>query len=217
MQGNNARDDGRQCNRNLRIADVRLSPLAPDIELMDVRVERIAHLADVSGKLNDRASRRDLDSLESVASQPVGYRLNVRVRGAELLSKLIRREPLMKIRRVLALLLIHQLPQRGLLVRTALQKQKHAVHRRGISDRSLIKLGASERMHVTLQAHQLSVVDGLSDACRDGCRLSGRRQALLIGLRHGANGRQRQNHRKKEKGIAKHRRMEFHVSPTLQI
>jgi len=36
-------------------------------------------------------------------------------------------------------------------------------------------------------------------------------------LRHGANGRQRQNRRNKEKGIAKHRRMEFHVSPTLQI
>jgi hypothetical protein len=36
-------------------------------------------------------------------------------------------------------------------------------------------------------------------------------------LRGGANGGQRQNHGKKEKGIAKHLRLEFHIPSPLQI
>jgi hypothetical protein len=40
---------------------------------------------------------------------------------------------------------------------------------------------------------------------------------ILLRLRGGAKRWERQNHSKKEKGIAKHQRLEFHIPPTLQI
>src|SRR5258708_15783375 len=113
---------------------------------MDFSMKRIAYVRDFAGKLDGGASGSDFNFLESMASQPGGHCLNVRVGRTKLLSKLVRRQPFMKIGRVLAQLLVHEFAERGLLFRTALQDEQHPLHRRGVRDDALVEFGAGEGM-----------------------------------------------------------------------
>jgi hypothetical protein len=113
-------------------------------------------------------------------------------------------------------LLVHELAERSLLFWAALQDKHHPFHGCGVRDDSPIEFGSRERVHVALEAHELRFIDGLGDAGGDGRRLSGRR-AIGLGLGCGAKRRERQNQYKKEKGIAKYQRLQFHIPSTLQI
>ena len=212
VQRYDACHDRRQRCRNLRIGHIGLACFPVDIESMDFRVKRVPHLAYVSGKLKDRASSAYSDVVKALARQPVGDRLDIGVGGAIKPGKFLGREPFLKIRRVLHLLLIHELAQRGLLVRAPLQKQQHTVHRRGIGDGSPIKLGAGERVHVAAQAHELRFVDCLGNACGNCYSLRSRR-AIRLCLCGDAKCRERHSQNKNEKGIAKDQRLEFHSPP----
>ena len=174
----------------------------------------VPYVPDVTGKLDGRPPCPYFDCLKALASQPVGHCLNIRVGRAKLFSKLVRRQPFMKIGRVLAQLLVHEFAERGLLFRAALQDEHHPFHRRGVSDDAPIEFGAGEGMDVALQADELRFVDGLGDARGDGGLRGG--GAIRRGLRGDAKRGQRQDQSKNEKEIAKHRGLKFHNTPTVQ-
>src|SRR5258708_32953569 len=182
---------------------------------MDFRMKRIADMRDVAGKLDCCASGSDFNFLESMLSQPVRHGLNVSIRRSELCTKLLWGKPFMKIGRVLAQLLVHEFTKGGLLFGATLQDEHHPFHGRGVSDDALVEFGAGEGMDVALQADELGFVDGLGDARRDGCGLCGG-SAIRRGLGSGAKRGQRQDHSKDEKGIARHRGLKFHSTPTVQ-
>src|SRR5258708_9991672 len=142
--------DGRQRHWDLRVAYVGLAGFAVHIEMMDFRMKRISDLPCVSRKLDGRARSAHLDSLESLASKPVGYCLNIGIGRPKLCAELLRRQPLMKIGRILALLLPHQFLQRRILLRAALQQQQHAAHGRCVAHPSLIKFLPAARGHAAL-------------------------------------------------------------------
>jgi hypothetical protein len=104
--------------------------------------------------------------------------------------------------------------QSSFLLWAALQEQQHAVHRRGIGDGTPIEFDAGEGMDVTTEGHELRFVNGLGDSSGDDSGLRGR-YAIRLGLRGGAKCRERQSQSKKEEGIAKDQRLEFHVPSTL--
>jgi len=91
--------------------------------MMDFGVKGVADLRHVAGKLEGGATCTDLDSLESLARQPVRDGLDVGVGGTVELSKLFRREPLVKIWRVFAQLFVHELAESGLLFGAALERR----------------------------------------------------------------------------------------------
>ena len=218
MEREHSSHDGRQRCGDLWIAYVGLAGLAVHIKLMDLRVERAADLRHVPGELDGCASGSYLDLLKSLVCQPVGYCLDVRFGRAELLAKLFGRKPVMKIRRVLAQLLVHEFAERGLLFGTALQDEHHSLHGCCVAHQAMVKFRAGEGVDVAAEAHEFRFVDGLGEARGDGWGLRrGRPNRFRLGLRGGAEGWEREKCSKKEKGIAKHQRLEFHNPSALQI
>ena len=184
--------------------------------MMDFGVKGVADLGYVAGKLDGGATCTDLDSLESLARQPVGDGLDIGVGGTVEFSKILGREPLMKIWRVFAKLFVHELAETSLLFGAALKKEQDAVHWRGVGNDALIKFRACEGMDVAVEAYELRFIDRLGDPSGNGGGLCSR-YVIQFGLGGGAKRRERQNQSKKEEGIAKDQRMEFHIPPTPQI
>ena len=88
-----------RCERggNLRIGSVSPVGFSVDAVLMDRRAKGVANLPGGAGEFDHGASLGDAGDAESVGLQPVADRLNVLVGRTELLTKLLRREPLVKI------------------------------------------------------------------------------------------------------------------------
>ena len=114
--------------------------LAVDREFVDLRVQGLAHQPRRAGKLDDRAARCHTTHLKALRREPIGHGLNVRIGGAELLPKLLRGEPLVIVGRGFDLLLIQQLPQRGFLLRRALQYEQHPFHGQAIGRGALVNI-----------------------------------------------------------------------------
>ena len=150
VQGYEPRHHRRQRFRNLRIANIGLPRFSPHHELMNLRPKCIPDLPCVSAELDHASPRGHFDSRESLRGQPARHRLNVCVSRPVPPSELLRRQPMLKIRRFLTHLLGHELLQRRFLLRASLQQQLHPLHRRRIAYRSLIKLRSRQSMHVSL-------------------------------------------------------------------
>jgi hypothetical protein len=114
-----------------------------------------------AGKLNDRAARRYLCHLEALLREPIGDRLEVGIGRAELLTELLGGEPLVKPRRGFYLLVVEQLPQRGFLLRPALQDQEHALHGQVVRRHPLVKLRPRKGVDVPLESDKVIQVHRL--------------------------------------------------------
>ena len=71
-------------------------------------------------------------------------------------------------------LAVEKFTKGGLLIRTSLQKQQHALQRLLVGDKSLIEFWPCERMDVSAQHHEILFVNCLGDARRDVRRLRNR-------------------------------------------
>jgi hypothetical protein len=85
---------------------------AVDIEVMDLGVESVAHLAGIAGKIDDRGTRSDGVDDEPMDLEPACDRLQVRGRQAEIEPELLRAEPLVELWRGGIVELVNQLLQR---------------------------------------------------------------------------------------------------------
>ena len=67
-------------------------------EPMHLGVERISHLASVPAKFDDCPAWHDMNVGEALRCEPLGDRAQIRIRHSELRAKLLRRQPLVKVR-----------------------------------------------------------------------------------------------------------------------
>src|SRR5271168_499044 len=115
VKRDHAGDNWRERRRNFHRSGVGKVLLAIDFIYMDGGVKGRLHTAGCAGELDDGAARRYAIHLKSVRSQPRGYGLDVRARGAELLAELGGGQPLVITGRRTGLLGVHQLPEGGFL------------------------------------------------------------------------------------------------------
>jgi len=155
----------------LRVGDVGHVHLAVDVEMVDLRLEGAADLADVAAEFDARATRVNGDVCEAARSKPVGDGCNVGIGGAKLRSELLRREPLVIIRRSLVLLLLEELREGRLLIVAALEKKRDARGGLRVGYGAAIEFGASEAMDVAAKRDAIGVVNRLRDARGDSRRL----------------------------------------------
>ena len=177
VQGSDASHHGREGGGDSRIARVGPVLLALDGEFVDLGVEGVAHQPRRAGKLDDGAARPHAVDLETLGGEPVGHGLDVRIGGAEPLSKLFGRKPLVIVGRGLDVLLIQQLPQLGFLVSTALEDEQHAPHGQAVRGRAAVVLRARQRMRVSPERHDVLDIHRLCDARGNLNRLGGNWQS----------------------------------------
>jgi len=151
-----------QSGWNRRVAGVRPVLLPVHDVVVNRSVKRFLHLAGRAGKLQHGAALRR-SNLESVRLQPACNSLNVCIGGPELLAEFGGREPPVVAGRGLVLLIVEKFPQGGLLVRTALQHQQHALHGKRGRRRAQLKLRARQGVCVSLQDGQVRFFHRLRD------------------------------------------------------
>jgi len=167
VQRDDACDDGRQGRGDLRVGGVGHMGFVVYKEVMNLGVESAAHLGDVAGEFDDRTAGTNFNVRETLRGEPLGHGLDVGVGGPKLSAELLRGEPCVVVRGGLALLIVEQLAEGGLLIRAALQEQQYTVQRLSIRDSTLIKFRAGEWMDVARQDEESLFIDGLRDARRD--------------------------------------------------
>jgi len=155
----------------LRVARVGPVILTVYPEFVNLRSQDFPHQARCTGKLDDRAARRNLRDLEALRREPTRDCLKVGIGGAKLLPELFGSEPLVKLGGRLHLLLVEQLPQRNFLIRPALQDQQHAPHGQAIRRHALVVCGTRQRVDVPSQGNETPHVHGLRHASAHGVRL----------------------------------------------
>src|SRR5215468_1241443 len=158
VQRDHAFHHRRQRFGNCRLAHVGHVLFAFYREPVHFCVKRVAHLRHGSVELNHIPPGGNLSNLKPLPCQPVRHRLHVGICRPELLPKLFRRQPRVIICRTLRLLLVQQLPQRGLLFCASLQQQQHPCHRLCVANRSSVELRSRQRMDIALQFHSTRVV-----------------------------------------------------------
>ncbi len=142
-----------QRRRNLWLAHIREMRFATNVQLVNLRRKRAPHRPNGAIKFDNRSSCGSIDARKSLRTKPALYRCNVFIRRAKLCPILFRRHPLMKIRRARVHLLAHQLIQRCLLFRAAIQQQIDPVHRLRVGNRALIELRSRQRVHDSVHRH----------------------------------------------------------------
>ena len=140
-------------------------------EVVNLRSEDLPDQTRRARKLDHRAARRHLRHLEALRRKPIGDGLNVGIRRAKLLPKLLGREPLVKSRRGLHLLVVEQLAQGGFLVLPALQNQQHALHCQVVRRNTLVKFRPRPRVDVSSQGDEILHVHGLRHTDAHGAGL----------------------------------------------
>ncbi len=172
MQRHRAGHHRRQGRGNLRVAGVGQVFHAIDYKPMNLGAEGAAHLSRVAGKFDHRAARRCAGDLEAVRLQPRRHGLYVGIGRAELLTELLRRQPLMIIGRRFALLLVEQRAQRRFLSGRALQQQKHPANGLAVGYGALIEPRPRERMGIAPPRDPVGLINLLRDPRRNGTVLS---------------------------------------------
>ena len=166
----------RERGGNLRVRGVGPVALAIHDVRVNFRVEGGLELDGGAGEFDGAAAVGDFVDLETLRLEPGDDGLNVGVGGAELLSELLRREPLVVIGGGFVLLLIEQGFESRFLSGAALQDEQHAVEREAGWGGAAVEFGARERTDVALQDDEILCVDRLRDARGNGSLLgSGKR------------------------------------------
>jgi len=147
-----------QRRRNARVRRIRLIHLAVHFELMDLRLERRLHLPCGPTELDRILPRHHFADRKTLTRQPRRHGLDIRRRYPKLSPVLLRRKPLMKLRRGLILLLRDQRNQSRFLILTMRQRQHHPPHRRPIVHRTPIVRPARQRMRIPAQRHAIRLI-----------------------------------------------------------
>src|SRR5207245_11079859 len=114
------------------------------VKLLNFSMKCGAHMPYVPGEFDNVVSRGYADSRESMRSEPTRNSLNIGVGRTVLGAKLWRRQPFVKIGRLITHLLGHELLQCRFLFWAALQEQYHSFHRRSIAQKYLIEFRAGD-------------------------------------------------------------------------
>jgi len=162
MQRRYSRDCRNQRRRNLRITRICPVLFAVDDVFVNRSVKRLAYLARRPRKLQYR-SPFGRSHLKAVALQPSGNCLHVGVRRAEFLAEFLRRQPLVIGRRMPVLLIVKQLAQRQLPLRTAFEHQQHPLHGQRCRSSPQIEFRPGQGIRISLQLRDLPFVDSLGD------------------------------------------------------
>ena len=121
VEGAEAGDDRGQGSRNVGIAGVGVMALPVDSIAMDLRVERLRHLACGAAEVYKEPSRGDVVHRKSMLRKPLGNLPEVAGRRPELFAELLRRKPPVEAGRPGIILPVDELRQLLFLRRTAPQ------------------------------------------------------------------------------------------------
>ena len=138
-----------------------------DVERVNGDVQQFLDLLYRAGEGDIGATRSHRINLHPVGLKPRHDGGNVRVRGPVELAELLRREPLVIVRRRLVLEFRVVFVQRGLLLAAARKNQPHVRELGGSGRLTPIEFRPGNRGHVSGQDHQRSLVHRAGDAGRD--------------------------------------------------
>src|SRR5690348_10065848 len=146
-------------SRHTRLADVGVMHFSTDEIAVNRGVERRLNLLSSARECDPRAAAGDLVDGESLGLDP-GSDLGQIIRTqAEPVSKLLRRQPAMVVRRRRILLLAEQAVEVGLLARGRLKHELDPLQPERVLNRSLVELRPRLRPDVALQHRHLCAVD----------------------------------------------------------
>src|SRR5262249_14505877 len=124
------------------------------------------------GKIDEHATGINNVDAEAVRLKPGNDGIQVGLRNAEPFAKLLRREPVMEIRRTWSMEFLQKLLKGLLLFRRASQLQKHELHGEVAGDATAVVRKDSFRAGVAAQGDAIHLINSLGDL---GLRDSGLR------------------------------------------
>ena len=148
---------------NLRILYVRSVPATANIEVVQLRVKSLAHLAGGARKVNHAGVVQHAANLEAVRLEPCCDLRNVFRRSAETRAELFGSQPLVIFRRSWLFLASEEIVQVGLLRGAALQQQIE-VQWLPVLHRAKVWRCSEVLADIALQGDAGILVDGLDDA-----------------------------------------------------
>ena len=117
------------------------------------------------------AAFRHAAHLKAMSLEPRRHRLHVLISRTKLLPELLRREPVVIVRRGFILLLVEQRLERGFLFGAAAEDEQHAIEREVRGRRAEVKLRTRQRMRVAFEGDEIRFIHRLRDARWNGALL----------------------------------------------
>ena len=164
VQGDDTCHHGSECGGDLRIADIGNVLLAFDHKMMNLRLESPAHLRGGPGEIDEHAAGINHIHAKSVRLKPRSDAAEIGLRHAEPFTQLLRSKPVMEIGRTGRVEFIEKLLQSLLLLRGALQLQKHVLHRKISGHRAAVVRKNRLRTRVATERDAIRFIDSLSDS-----------------------------------------------------
>ncbi len=170
VQGNDTHHRGRQCRRDLRIAEVREMPHTVHFQAMNLGAESFADLSGLAGKIDHHAAGINHIDHEAVGLEPAGNGSQVLWCQAESLAEFLGADPVVIIRGAGRVQFIDKLVQRLFLFGGALQLQQHVLHRRIPGEHAEIVCGSGFGARIAGERNELRVAHFLGDQGPRGIR-----------------------------------------------
>ena len=130
---------------------------------MDLRMQGLPQLGRGARELEKLLALRHLRDVETLLSQPICHRLNIRVRRAEPLSKLLRCQPLVIARRFPPMHFAQEFLERAFSFRGAVQEQQHSLRGKRIGHCASVIARLRQGMHAAVEPYDLGFIDCLGN------------------------------------------------------
>ncbi len=158
VEGPKAGDNGRQGTGNIRIAGIGIVILSVDAVVMDLRMERLRHLAGGSAEVHEKATGRDVIESEPMLREPLGNLPDVLGRRPEPLAELLRCQPPVKVGRVRIVLPPDELLQLLFSRPAAPQHHKDMFLGQAVGCPAAVKLGSRGSADVAMKPGQAILI-----------------------------------------------------------
>ena len=135
-----------------------------DLVAVDLCLKSALHLPSRAGKGYPVAPARCLANLKTLRGQPCVYFAQIVRADAKSIGILLRRQPVVEVRRRGVLLLRQQLIERSLLRRRGLKSDRDSGKSEGIRNRAGIVAGPGPGMHKPMQRRALAIIHRRSQA-----------------------------------------------------
>src|SRR5260370_9663723 len=164
VQRNDAGNDGSESGGNSRIADIANVLLAFDSEIVNFRLEGIAHLGGGAGEIDENTAGIDHVDAKAMGLEPSGDSIEVRLRQTEAFAKFLRGQPLMEVWRTFGVEFVDELLEGLFLFRRTLQLEQHVLHGEIVRHRAVIVREPCFGMSIALERHTIHFIDALRDS-----------------------------------------------------
>jgi len=164
VERDNAGYDGSESGGNSRIADVANMPLTFDFQVVNFRLEGLAHVGGGAGEINEHAAGIDHVDVETMGFEPTGYGVEVGLRQAEAFAEFLRGQPVMEVWRTLRVERVEKLLEREFLLGRALQLEQHVVHSEIVHHGAAIVRGPRFGTGVAGDCNTICFIDALGNS-----------------------------------------------------